>query len=137
MRSRISIEAWLAFVAGLYVFHGAFLIAFWLPALTAVVFPKDYPASAREILDAGEALLLATGSFFIGVRLLLVGRRYIAVAIWYMAICIVLTLIHNGVFAGRVSLNDYAALSLAMGLASQLVPLILLIYVRARAAREA
>lgn len=137
MKQRVSTDSWLAFVAGWLVLNGLFLIAFWLESSISILISKDFPTSRWDVMDHGEALLSAAGSLFIGVRLLLVGRRYITVAIAYVAICVVLTIIHNGALLSRTSFNDQALLSLAMGLASQIAPLGLLIYVRTRAKREA
>jgi len=135
MKQRVSTDSWSAFVAGLLVFNGLFLIAFWLPSLISLFVSKEYPTSFRDVMEHGEALLLAAGSLFIGIRLLL-GRGCITVAIAYMAVWIVLTLVHNGILLRRTSFNDLALLSLVMGLASQIATLFLLIYIRARAKRE-
>ena len=89
MSSRISPESWAGFIGGYFVAGAIFGIGFFLPSLVRPLSPIEL--QREELIQAGEGLLLAAASLFIGIRLLMVGQRYFVVATWYAAVCLLLT----------------------------------------------
>jgi len=134
---RVSTDSWIAFIAGFYVSSAIFGVGFWIQSLIALVFPTVFQVFREDIIDSIEGLLLAAASLFIGARLLVVGRRYLTAAIWYMVVCLLLSLIHETLLLRRIAPSGYTIASIALGLTSGIAALAFLIYIRSRATREA
>lgn len=137
MKRRISTDSWIAFIAGFYVASAIFGVGFWVQSLMALAFPTVFQVFREDIIDSIEGLVLAAASMFIGVRLLVVGRRYLTAAMWYMAVCLLLTIIHDALLLRRIAPSDYTIVSVALGLLSGIAALAFLIYIRSHATREA
>jgi hypothetical protein len=137
MKPRVTTESWTAFVGGYYVAAAIFGIGFSLPTLTAIVFPTVFTVYPDDIVYSVEGLVLAAASIFIGIRLLLVGERYLTAAIWYAGVCALLTIAHEVWLLRRVSPSHHTITSVVLTLLSQLGLFALLIYVRSRATPKA
>ena len=137
MKPRVSAASWTAFVGGYYVAAAIFGIGFSVPTLTAIVFPTVFTVYPDDIVYSVEGLALAAASMVIGIRLLLVGERYLTVAVWYAGVCALLTFAHEGWLLHRVSPSGYTIASVVLTLLSQLGLFVFLIYVRSRARAKA
>ena len=136
MSSRISTESWAGFIGGYFVAGSIFGIGFFLPSVVHPLSPVEL--QREELIHAGEGLLLAAASLFVGVRLLMVGQRYFAVATWYAAVCLLLTIFHEGpTLYHYASSNDYAISSAVLTFICQFTTLGLLLYVRSASRRRA
>lgn len=137
MKHRVSTDSWIAFIAGFYVSSALFGIGFWIQSVIALVFPTVFQVFREDIIDSIEGLLLAAATLFIGARLLVVGRRYLTAAIWYMVVCLLLSVIHEALLLHRIAPSGYTIAFVALGLSSGIAALSFLIYIRSRATREA
>jgi hypothetical protein len=137
MKRRVSTDSWIAFIAGFYVSSAIYGVGFWIESLMALVFPTVFQVFREDIIDSIEGLLVVAASMFIGVRLLVVGRRYLTAAIWYMMVCLSLTIAHDALLLRRIAPSDYTIASLALGVIFGVAALAFLLYIRFRATREA
>ncbi len=136
MKRRISTESWIAFIAGFYVSVAVFGIVSCVQYVIWIAV-SEFGFSRYDIIYSGEGFLFGGASLFVGVRLLISGRRFLAPAIWYMVLCAALTLYRDGSLLLQISPSASALTSFILAFVAQIAVVCFLIYLRSRAAHEA